>query len=167
MQSIMNLYNYLGIYIVAALILIVIILFIIMTLNMKSIDRMESRLKKLTRGVDSTNLEQLVSSYMDRVDTVAKETKEMKDLYSSIHGKVDNCLQNISIIRFKAFEDVGSDLSFAVAMLDNNKDGVIITSIYGRNESTTYAKPIDKGISRYELSAEENTVLKNAVEKII
>ena len=167
MQSIMNSYNYFSIYIVAALILIVIILFIIMTLNMKSIDRMENRLKKLTRGVDSTNLEQLVSSYMDRVDVVAKETKEMKDLYSSIHGKVDNCLQNISIIRFKAFEDVGSDLSFAVAMLDNNKDGVIITSIYGRNESTTYAKPIDKGISRYELSAEENTVLKNAVEKII
>ena len=166
MQSIMNFYNYFSIYIVAALILIVIILFIIMTLNMKSIDRMENRLKKLTRGVDSTNLEQLVSSYMDRVDTAAKETKEMKDLYSSIHGKVDNCLQNISIIRFKAFEDVGSDLSFAVAMLDNNKDGVIITSIYGRNESTTYAKPIDKGISRYELSAEENTVLKNAVEKI-
>ena len=49
--------------------------------------------------------------------------------------------------------------------LDGNNDGVILTGIYGRNESTTYAKPIDKGISRYDLSEEENTVLKEAINK--
>jgi hypothetical protein len=54
---------------------------------------------------------------------------------------------------------VGSDLSFSIALLDGNQNGVIITSIYGRNESTTYAKPIDKGISRYDLSEEEKKVL--------
>ena len=65
------------------------------------------------------------------------------------------CVQKVSIIRYKAFEDVGSDLSFSIALLDENNDGIILTGIYGRNESTTYAKPIDKGISRYDLSEEE------------
>jgi len=48
-------------------------------------------------------------------------------------------------------------------MLDGNNNGIVITSIYGRNESTTYAKPIDKGISRYDLSEEEEKVLHQAV----
>ncbi|WP_026883390.1 DUF4446 family protein [Clostridium akagii] len=166
MQNIMEIYNAYSIYIVAALILLVIILFIIIIIYGKSIDRVEVRLKKLTRGIDNTNLEELISSYMDRVEKTTEESDEIKKLYSDIHEKVDKCLQNISVLRFKAFENVGSDLSFSIAMLDNNKDGVVITSIYGRNESTTYAKPVDKGISRYELSVEENTVLNNAIEKI-
>ncbi len=166
MGNIIKSYNDYSIYIVAALILLVIILFIIIAVYGKSIDRVELRLKKLTRGVDNTNLEELVSSYMDRVDRATEETEQIKKLYADIHEKVDRCLQNVSVIRFKAFDNVGSDLSFSIAMLDNNKDGVVITSIYGRDESTTYAKPIDKGISRYELSAEEDTALKNSIDKI-
>ena len=65
--------------------------------------------------------------------------------------------------RYKAFEDIGSDLSYSIAMLDGNNNGVIITSIYSRNESITYAKPIDNGISRYDLSEEENSVLHQAI----
>lgn len=72
----------------------------------------------------------------------------------------------VSIVRYRAFEDVGSDLSYSIALLDNNNNGVILTGIYGRNESTTYAKPIDKGLSRYELSDEEKYVLKDAMNKV-
>jgi hypothetical protein len=167
MQNIVHLYNEFGVYISGGLLLLVLILFIVIIVNRKSIKRIENRLKKLTRGIDNVNIEELVKSYMDRVESSASETKEVKKLYLDIQGKVNQCIQNVSIIRYKAFEDVGSDLSFSIAMLDNNKDGFVITSIYGRNESTTYAKPIDKGISRYDVSIEEETVLKNAINKIL
>ena len=72
-------------------------------------------------------------------------------------------LNKIAIMRYKAFEDIGSDLSFSVAILDSFNDGVIITGIYSRHDSTTYAKPIDKGISRYDLSEEEIHVLNEAI----
>ncbi|MPM47586.1 hypothetical protein SDC9_94297 [bioreactor metagenome] len=72
-------------------------------------------------------------------------------------------MQKVSIIRYKAFEDIGSDLSYSIAMLDGKNNGILITSIYGRNESTTYAKPIDNGISRYDLSEEEEKVLHQAI----
>jgi hypothetical protein len=68
-------------------------------------------------------------------------------------------------LRYRAFENVGSDLSFSISLLDNNNDGFIITGIYGRNDSTTYAKPIDKGLSRYDLSEEEKEVLEKAINK--
>ena len=50
-------------------------------------------------------------------------------------------------------------------MWEANNDGIILTGIYGRNESTAYAKPIDKGISRYDLSEEEICVLNEAINK--
>jgi hypothetical protein len=62
---------------------------------------------------------------------------------------------------------MSSALSFSVAMLDANNDGIIITGIYGRDECTTYAKPVDKGIPKYDLSEEEEQVLQDAMKKRI
>ncbi|AJA50117.1 hypothetical protein CPAST_c40880 [Clostridium pasteurianum DSM 525 = ATCC 6013] len=165
MQNIIEIYNNLSIYIVGILIILIIILLINMFVNIKAINRLESKYRKLTRGVENNNIEELIESYMDKIDNINNDSIKIKNEYNGINEKVNKCLQNISIVRYKAFEDVGSDLSFSIALLDNNNDGVVITSIYGRNESTTYAKPIDKGISRYDLSDEEEYVLKDAVSK--
>lgn len=165
MEAIIQIYNNINIYIVGALIVIVLFLLIIFIVNMKAINKLEMKYRKLTRGVDNSNLEEVISTYMDKVDATRKETEEMKGIIDSIDQKIDKCVQNISITRYKAFDDVGSDLSFSLALLDANKDGVIITSIYGRNESTMYAKPIDKGISRYDLSDEEKQTLQAALNK--
>ena len=86
----------------------------------------------------------------------------MEDL-KLLSNQVNHCIQKVGVVRFKAFEDIGSDLSFSVAILDSFNDGVIITGIYSRHDSTTYAKPIDKGISRYDLSEEEIHVLNEAI----
>lgn len=167
METIIQIYNSIGIYIVGALIIIILILLILLVSNMKAINKLEIKYRKLTRGVDNSNLEQLISSYMDKIDYVKQETEDIKVKINSVNERIIKCVQNVSITRYKAFDDIGSDLSFSLAMLDENKDGVIITSIYGRNESTTYAKPIDKGISRYDLSDEEKFVLNNALNNEI
>ena len=73
------------------------------------------------------------------------------------------CVQKVAIMRYRAFEDVGSDLSFSIAILDGNNDGIVLTGLYGRQQSTTYAKPIDNGISRYDLSEEELSVIQEAI----
>lgn len=165
METIIQIYNSIGIYIVGALVIIILILLILVCSNMKAISRLETKYRKLTRGVENSNLEQLIDSYMDKIDGVKEETETIKSQFDNIDKRISRCIQNVSIIRYKAFDDVGSDLSFSLAMLDENKDGIIITSIYGRNESTTYAKPIDKGISRYDLSDEEKIVLNNTLNK--
>lgn len=117
------------------------------------------------RGVNNKNLEEVVLSYMDKVDSATKMSTDIKELYTTMDYRVKDCIQKTSIIRYRAFEDVGSDLSFSVAFLDQNNNGILLTGIYGRNDSTTYAKPIDQGISRYELSEEEKQVLISAMNK--
>jgi len=159
MQSIIDFINKTQIYIVIALIILVFILIIIIILNYVALSRMETRYRRLMRGVNNKNLEDMIISYLDRIDETTDQNEVMKQRYDQINSELKTCIQKTSMVRYKAFDDMGSDLSFSIALLDGKNNGVLLTSIYGRNESTTYAKPIEKGISRYELSEEEKKVL--------
>ena len=74
------------------------------------------------------------------------------------------CIQKVGIVRYSAFKDTGSDLSFAVAMLDENNDGVVFNGIYSREMSNIYAKPVKNGVSEYTLSEEEKEAIRRAIE---
>jgi hypothetical protein len=69
----------------------------------------------------------------------------------------------VAIIRYNAFGETGSDLSFSVAIVDDAQNGVVITSIFGREESRVYAKPLTAGTSTYPLSDEEQAAIRKAV----
>lgn len=165
MSDILTSFNDFIPYVVIGLVVIIIILFILIAVIFSSLNSLEKRYRKLMRGANNQNLEEIINGYMDKVDKSMQISESTKKLMLDHEKKIQGCVQKVSIVRYKAFEDVGSDLSFSVAILDGNNDGVIITGIYGRNDSTTYAKPIDKGISRYDLSEEEITVLKEAMSK--
>lgn len=165
MQSILNIFNGIEVYITFGLFVLVIILFILVIVLFNSLSKMENRYRKFMRGVNNKNIEELVIGYLDNVDTAKNNTEYLKEKYKTLEGRVNGCIQKVSLLRYRAFEDVGSDLSFSIALLDSNNDGLIVTGIFGRNESTTYAKPIDKGLSRYDLSEEEKHVLDDAMSK--
>ena len=153
-------------YIIIGLSVIVILLFIIVLVQGKAINNIESRYKKMMRGTSTQNLEELIINNLDSINESEEKSKECLKEIEELKKKTKSCVQKIAITRYKAFEDIGSDLSFSIAMLDENNDGLILTSIFGRNESTTYAKPVDKGISRYDLSEEELDVLNEAINKV-
>lgn len=152
-------------YIVIGLIVIIILLFILILTLISSINKLEKKYRKFMRGSNNKSIEELVLSYEDKIDEAVRVCDETKKSVESISTYLNGCLQKVAIVRYKAFEDVGSDLSFSIAILDGNNDGMILTGIYGRNDSTTYAKPIDKGLSRYDLSEEEKQVLNEAINK--
>ena len=153
-------------YIIIGLSVIVILLFIIVLVQGTAINNMESRYRKMMRGTSTQNLEELIINNLDSINESEEKSKECLKEIEELKKKTKSCVQKIAITRYKAFEDIGSDLSFSIAMLDENNDGLILTSIFGRNESTTYAKPVDKGISRYDLSEEELDVLNEAINKV-
>ena len=115
------------------------------------------------RGVNNKNLEQALNVNSDNIEKALAKSQQAIDECKNISEELKGCVNKVAIMRYKAFEDVGSDLSFSIAILDSYNDGVIITGIYSRHDSTTYAKPIDKGISRYDLSEEELHVLNEAI----
>jgi len=68
------------------------------------------------------------------------------------------------MVRFNPFLETGGDQSFAIALLDGNLDGIIITGLHTRETTRLYIKTVEKGKSRLELSKEEKEALSNALK---
>lgn len=165
MNNLLNTINQFIPYLFIAMAAIIVLLFIMVIVLFKAVGRVEDRYRRLMRGTNNKNLEEMLLERVDSIEEVHNVSAQALDECKRLEEKMQECIQKVAIMRYKAFEDVGSDLSFSIAMLDDKNDGVILTGIYGRQESTTYAKPIDKGISRYDLSEEELCVLNEAVNK--
>ena len=116
------------------------------------------------RGSSGKNFENMLLDHVADIEVAIERVNIINEDLVNLKNQMDRCVQKCNIIRYNAFSDTGSDLSFSVAMLDSFNDGFIITGIYGRNESVTYAKPIIKGISKYPLSVEEELVLNRCLK---
>lgn len=144
------------------LILIFIILSVTLS-NRSKIKRLKAKYNRFMSGLsDDTNIEELLYKYMDRVDEVSEKNREVEHHMNSIERNMLTCIQKIGIVRFNAYDNVGSDLSYSVALLDSNDCGVVLSGLFSRDSSLNYAKPITNGNSKYALSAEEIQALEIA-----
>ena len=75
--------------------------------------------------------------------------------YATLEHQLGYCIQKVGVIRYNPFDEMGGNLCFAVALLDEMDTGVVLNGILGREGSYTYAKQIEQGKSTYTLSAEE------------
>lgn len=165
MGKLFGIINQITPYLIIGMIVIIVLLFILIFVLINSINKLESKYRRLMRGTNGKNVEELLLEKLDSIDDIRETAENTLNECSKLETKIKDCVQKVAIMRYKAFENVGSDLSFSIAMLDDNNDGILLTGIYAREESTTYAKPIDKGISRYDLSEEELYVLNEAANK--
>lgn len=163
MQMVLEYIKDYEVFILIAVMALVIILIFIETLNRVEIRRVEKRYKKMMKGSMGKSIEEMVLEHTNLVNQSLESVEEIKNAYSQIQSRVTNCIQKYAVVRYRAFDDVGSDLSYSIALLDDKNNGVVITGIYGRNESTTFAKPIENGISKYDLSDEEKQAIRNAL----
>lgn len=122
----------------------------------------EKRLKRFFIGKKAKDLEDtIISLEKDIVDLKkAKETIEKNII--TINTKLKKSIRGLETIRFNPFPDQGSNQSFAVGMLNEEGDGVVLSSLYSRDRMSVFAKPIKNHKSEYELSAEEKETLKKA-----
>ena len=109
------------------------------------------------------NLEEDLQTYMSRVNQVEKQNTKLSNQIKTLDGEVTKCIQKVGVVRYSAFKDTGSDLSFALALLDENNDGVVLNGIYSREMSNIYAKPVQKGMSTYTISEEEAQAIQKAI----
>lgn len=129
--------------------------------NIKLKNKYNKFMKKIGNG---KNIEEDLENYMYRVERVERQNAEIISYCKNLDDEVAKCIQKVGIVRYSAFKDTGSDLSFAVAMLDENNDGVVFNGIYSREMSNIYAKPVKNGVSEYTLSEEEKEAIRRAIE---
>ncbi len=126
---------------------------------------LESRLKKLFRGENAKSLEKIIAEMQSRLNAHnAHAVKNSSDLLA-LADNMKSRIRSVKAMRFKPFEDAGSNQSFAIAIIDDHQDGVVLSSLYTRDRMSVFAKPITKGKSEYELTNEEKNVLESAKQQ--
>ncbi len=121
--------------------------------------RYSSFMKKIGNG---NNLDEMLKKYLEEVKNIKKDNGEIKNYYTKLNQDIASCIQKVGLVRYNAFKDVGSDLSFAIALLDGNDNGIVFNGIYGSEYSNIYAKPIKNKGSNYQLSHEEEYAIEIA-----
>jgi hypothetical protein len=152
--------------IITMIVLILLALVVFININLK-LSKMNKRYRKMMTGMEGANLEELLMAHIKDVRQAMEKVEETANHCRKIEDSLQFCVQKIGMVRFNAFEDTGSDLSFALALLDEQNNGVVISTIYGRNECRTYAKPVVNRQSQYFLTEEEKAALNQAGNKNI
>lgn len=112
------------------------------------------------------SLDQLLGEYLEEVKKIRERLDQYDKRVERVEHKLRSSVDRAELIRFNAFGNMGSDLSFALALLNQEGNGVVLSSINNREESRVYAKPIIAGESSYHLSEEEKQVILKAKDTI-
>lgn len=151
--------------IILALGVLVILVCISQILLYRKFNAVQRKYKLLNRGPSGADLEAILQQYASDVVNQEKQVQEHTQVLEKIQEQVAQSIYNPGLIRFNAFDNMGSDLSFSLALLDRHGDGVVLTGLYGRDETRVYCKPIRKGNSDYSLTEEEIKAVHRSQEK--
>lgn len=138
---------------------------VLLVINGISLKKLLNRYRHLLSGNAPHNLESLLLGLGERLKSAEDKLKTVEEQIVKMENESVNYFQRWALLRYKAFANTGGDQSFSFVLLDKKGDGVLVSSIYGRDESRTYAKSIKGGKSNYPLSDEEHEVLAGATQK--
>ena len=127
------------------------------------LERTRQRIKIFFRGRKTKDLEEVIAEQVKRMKSMEGDIKELFIWNEKLQKIADISIQRVGIVRFNPFKDVGGDQSFSIALLDKNNDGIVISSLYSREGTRVYAKPIKNGTSEYHLSEEEKKAITKAI----
>jgi len=122
---------------------------------------LDRRLSNLLAGKHGGDLEDVIDEFVKTSRRLDERTKLIAQEIDNINERLAKAIQKVHTIRFNPFRDQGGNQSFATCFMDENGDGLVISSLYSRDKVSVYAKPLKEGKSEHELSLEE----KEAIEK--
>ncbi len=124
--------------------------------------QVKKKLKVFFAGKKASDLEGVLFEEIKRLKKSEAEIKKLIKYSQALEKMASQSIQRIGVIRFNPFKETGGDQSFAIALLDSKENGLVISSLYSREGTRIYSKPIEAGQSRYPLSKEEIEALKKA-----
>jgi hypothetical protein len=151
---------------IGTIMLVVIVLLFLMFTQLFKLNRLRRRYEQMMSGSGVDNLENLLIDLKVQLDRLEDDHGQQRQMLESTLNKMQSVKGHVGLVRYNAFGERGSDLSFSVAMLDDHSDGVVLTSIYNRDNSYIYAKPLKQGDSSYSLSSEEKEAITLAKQKV-
>ncbi len=141
-----------------------VILLISSIFNIICYSKLNKRYKNFMKKIgDGKDIEEDLENYMYKVGKVEEKNAELANDINGIKTDLTTCIKKVGVVRYSAYENIGSDLSFTLALLDEQNNGTVLNGIYSREMSNIYAKPVENGKSSYTLSKEEEMAIQKAI----
>lgn len=145
--------------IIAVMALVCLLLVIAGVVLAVKIRALQKRYRAFMMDCEGLNLEELLNHYGKLITGGLDKQQQVEHRLTEVERLLQSSLAGVGLVRYNAFRETGSDLSFSLALLDRHQNGVIVTSIFGRDESRCYGKPVHRGKSTILLSEEEEESL--------
>lgn len=115
------------------------------------------------RGKNMESLEDTLNDQFDRIRILEEADIRKREELNALKEKIQYAIQKTGLVKYDAFREMSGKLSYALALLDQDNNGVVVTSMYSREGCFSYAKEIVHGSSSINMSEEEEEALKKAI----
>jgi hypothetical protein len=139
------------------------VLALVVVVQWRQLGRLARRLDGLTRGGDGRSLEAVLAANLERAEQVGREVDQLAARSAVIESDLRTALQRVGLVRFNPFEETGGNQSFALALLDAQGNGFVISSLHARSGTRIYGKALYGGRAETALSAEETEAVRLAL----
>lgn len=144
---------------VAVLLLLVIIIFILLIVQINRTGKLRKRLDQFLVGKDGMSLEQDIAALFEDNQFLKNSTEKNKKDIRTLFKNMESAYQKMGLVKYDAFNQMGGQLSFSLALLDENNNGFIINSVHSVEGCYSYTKEIKNGESAISLGEEEAEAL--------
>ena len=144
--------------VVGALSVLLLIVLVLLIKTKSNLNNLQKKYDFFTNG-EEANIDQVLTRTLNELAATKAELAQLQDKHNKLREQVSGCLQTVKLTRYDAFDAMGGKMSYSLLLADEKKNGVILTSIYGRDDSRCYVKDVKEGKSEYTLAEEEKTLL--------
>ena len=120
--------------------------------------------KALAKFNSHSNVQGEFNSIYTRLNEVENKADNTVDTVNNFNEKMKNNVQKIGFVKYNAYDDTENKLSFALALLDERENGILVNHIYSKHGSNIYAKLVTAGKVEDRVSEEEMAALKEAID---
>jgi hypothetical protein len=132
---------------------------VVLALRIRAVD---GRLGGLTRGETGGSLEAVLDAHLERVATVVRDVDRLAGRTAALETASRRAFSRVGLVRYNPFEETGGNQSFALALLDVDGNGWVLSSLHARSGTRVYAKAITAGRADAALSEEESAAIRQA-----
>ncbi|MEG0798337.1 MAG: DUF4446 family protein [Acidaminococcaceae bacterium] len=142
-------------HIIGVLAILILILFIMLWRSTAQVHVLQAKYDLFAKGSDNVDIGSLLTETLAELKVAQAKIKQLEEHDAKLAKQLQGCVQKLNVVRYNAFDEMGGEMSYSVAFLDGENNGVVLSSIYGREDNRSYGKPIKNGKSEHTLSKEE------------
>ena len=153
-----------AIFIIVLLVLLIVNIVLLVVFIVKNV-KLTNRMNSFRLGKDASSLEEEITDLFAINKNIVEKVRENRKDIKKIYRKFTKAIQKVGIVKYDAYQQMGGDLSFSMALLDEENNGFIMNSVHSTEGCYTYTKEVRDGKCDLELGNEERIALEKAVNQ--